>query len=218
MPRASRLVVPELAHHVVQRGNRQQALFGTDDDRRAYLNILAAALDRAKTRCLAWCLMSNHVHLMLVPADIDGLRAPLASTHTAYAQRINRAQTLSGHLFQGRFASYPMDDAHMMVAARYIENNPVAAGLVTCAEDWPWSSARAHIARRSEGLTDVTALGQHVRNWRAMLVSGLEASDVNDAVESALKTGRLLGTEGAETGARKRGRPKKPRMGTVPIF
>lgn len=213
MPRAPRLVVPGLAHHVLQRGNRQQALFITDADRRAYLNLLAAALARAETRCLAWCLMSNHVHLILVPTTLDGLRAPLASTHTTYAQRVNRDHSLSGHLFQGRFASYPMDDAHLMVAARYIENNPVAAGMVTRAEDWPWSSARAHVSGQSEGLTDVTALGQHVRNWRAMLADGLEASD---AVETALKTGRQVG--GATPEARKRGRPAKPKIGTVPIF
>lgn len=216
MPRTARLVVPGLAHHVLQRGNRQQSLFDTDDDRRAYLNILAAALDCASTRCLAWCLMSNHVHLILVPADLDGLRAPLASAHTTYAQRVNRAHSLSGHLFQGRFASYPMDDAHMMVAARYIENNPVAAGMVARAEDWPWSSARAHISGRSEGLTDVAVLGQHVRNWRAMLAEGLDAGDAAEAVEAALKTGRRLG--GSAHKMPKRGRPPTGKIGTVPIF
>jgi putative transposase len=102
MARPARLVIPEVSHHVVQRGNRKQALFFDDDDRRAYLELLGAACARHKTRCLAWCLMDNHVHLILVPAGEDGLRAPLASVHTAYSQRINRRQSLSGHLFQGR--------------------------------------------------------------------------------------------------------------------
>lgn len=145
MPRAARLVVPALPHHVIQRGNRRQTLFFDDDDRRCYLRLLTDACARRGTACLAWCLMDNHVHLILVPRDADGLRAPLASVHTAYSQRVNRRQGLSGHLFQGRFASYAMDDAHLMVAARYIENNPVAAGLVARAEAWPWSSARAHV-------------------------------------------------------------------------
>ena len=87
--------------------------------------------------------MPNHIHLILQPDTGDGLRAPLASVHTAYAQRLNRARELSGHLFQGRFASYAMDDAHLMVAARYVENNPVAARLAARAEAWPWSSATA---------------------------------------------------------------------------
>jgi len=92
MPRPARLVVPGLAHHVVQRGNRRQRIFFDDDDRRAYLRLLAAACARHGTTCLAWCLMDNHVHLILVPAGEDGLRAPLASAHTAYSQRINRAR------------------------------------------------------------------------------------------------------------------------------
>jgi putative transposase len=190
MPRAARLVVPDVAHHVTQRGNRQQAIFFSDDDRQAYLRILSAALKRFDTKCLAWCLMDNHVHLMLIPTTADGLRGPLSSAHTTYAQAINQREKLSGHLFQGRFASYPMDDAHMMHAARYIENNPVDAKMVEKAEDWRWSSARAHIDKCDDGLTDWHALGQHMNNWRAMLSDGLDAGAI---VESALRTGRPLG-------------------------
>ncbi len=189
MPRSARIVLPDIPHHITQRGNRQQMIFFGSEDYLAYMQILAIALKKHGTRCLAWCLMPNHIHLMLVPASIDGLRATLSSTHTAYAQRINRLQQASGHLFQGRFASYPMDDAHMMVAARYIENNPVKANLVAHAEDWRWSSAAAHISGESDGLTDLLALGNHIANWRAMLAHGLEAADLVDA---ALNNGRPL--------------------------
>ena len=192
MPRAARLVVPDLPHHVLQRGNRRQRIFFGDDDRRAYLRLLAAACARHGTICLAWCLMDNHVHLILVPTGADGLRAPLASAHTAYSQRINRARGLSGHLFQGRFASYPMDDAHLMVAARYIENNPVAAGLVGRAEAWPWSSARAHVDGVPDGFTAIGALAAHVANWRAMLERGLEAGD-EARIDEAMRSGRPAG-------------------------
>ena len=193
MPRSARIVVPGIAHHVIQRGNRQQQIFFDDEDRAAYASMLANALTRYGTNCLAWCLMDNHVHLILVPSGADGLRAPLASAHTNYAQFANRKLAVGGHLFQGRFLSYPMDDAHLMVAARYIENNPVKAGMVARAEDWRWSSARAHVDGLADGLTDVAALGQHVANWRAMLPGGLEASD---QIESSLKTGRPLGAAG----------------------
>lgn len=219
MPRSVRIVLPGVAHHVVQRGNRRQALFFDDADRRTYLKLLAGACAKHGTTCLAWCLMDNHVHLILVPASQDGLRAPLASVHTAYSQRINRAQGLGGHLFQGRFASYAMDEAHLMVAARYVENNPVAAGLVRSAEAWPWSSARAHVDRLDDGLTDVAALGAHVRNWRAMLAGGLEAADEAAGIERALRSGRPLGAAawvekaggalGLAPGPRPRGRPKR---------
>jgi putative transposase len=190
MPRIARIVIPGIAHHVTQRGNRQQRLFFDDKDRRFYIDILAVALKEANTRCLAWCLMDNHVHLMLVPSDVDGLRAPLSSTHTKYAQRINIKQEASGHLFQGRYASYPMDDRHMMFAVRYIECNPVKAGLVAAAEEWRWSSARAHIDKLDDGLTDWRVLGQHVPNWQAMLADGLDAGAM---VETALRTGKPLG-------------------------
>jgi len=190
------MVFPGLPHHVIQRGNRKQPLFFADADRRAYLKLLAAACARHGTACWSWCLMGNHVHLVLVPAREDGLRAPLASVHTAYSQRINRTRQLSGHLFQGRFASYAMDDAHLMVVARYIENNPVAAGLVDRAEAWPWSSARAHLSGRPDGLTEIAALARHVSDWRAMLERGLEARGEEDSwIARAMRSGRPVGGE-----------------------
>lgn len=198
MPRAARLVVPGLPHHITQRGNRQQAIFFSDRDRSRYVEMLAEACVQQGTRCLAWCLMDNHVHLILVPATADGLRATVARTHTRYAQRINHGQGLSGHLFQGRFASYPMDDAHLMVAARYVELNPVRAGLCRQAEEWPWSSARAHIGGPADGLTDAAELGRHIRNWRAYLSEGLEAADRDDEIEAAMRSGRPLGQPALE--------------------
>ena len=209
MPRSARVVVPGLAHHVVQRGNRRQPIFFDDADRRTYVQLLARACSGERTVCLAWCLMDNHVHLILVPAHPDGLRAPLASVHTTFSQRINRALQASGHLFQGRFASYPMDDAHLMAAVRYVENNPVAAHMVRRAEDWPWSSARAHLGYGDDGLTHVAALGQHVANWRAMLERGLEAADEGERIEGALRAGRPLGAGPGAAALPRRGRPLK---------
>jgi putative transposase len=193
MPRSARIVVPDLPHHITQRGNRRQPIFFSDQDRRRYLDMLAAACTVHATKCLAWCLMENHVHLILVPATLDGLRATLASAHTRYAQRVNYGQGASGHLFQGRYSSYPMDESHLMVAVRYVENNPVKAGLVAQAEDWRWSSARAHILGGSDGLTDVDAIGRHVPNWRAYLQEGLEAADRDEAMEAAIRSGRPMG-------------------------
>lgn len=200
MPRSARIVVPGLAHHVTQRGNRRQRIFFSDADRRAYRDLLARACAKTGARCLAWCLMDNHVHVILVPETADGLRATLSRVHTTYSQRINASQGVGGHLFQGRFASYPMDEGHLFVAARYIENNPVRAGLVAEAGDWPWSSARAHLGLAGEdGLTDVAALGDHIANWRAMLARGLEAADETSEVERACRSGLPLGEEGWRT-------------------
>jgi putative transposase len=213
MPRRPRTVIPDVPHHVIQRGNRQQPIFFSDADRMRYVEMLAEACVRHATRCIAWCLMDNHVHLVLVPPSADALRAAMSSVHTRYAQRINLGQGLSGHLFQGRFASYAMDEAHLMIAVRYVENNPVKAGMVVHAEDWRWSSARAHVLGRDDGLTDVAALGQHVRNWRAYLRDGVEAADRDEALEAALRSGQPLGTpRGWSPPAvppRRRGRPPR---------
>ena len=128
MARLPRIVIPGAAHHVTQRGNRRLPVFFGDEDRRAYLRLLTAAMAGSGTRCLAWCLMDNHVHLILVPETEDALRATLGETHRRYTRRVNFREGWRGHLFQGRFASYPMDDAHLIAAVRYVENNPVAAG------------------------------------------------------------------------------------------
>jgi putative transposase len=84
-----------------------------------------------------------------------------------------------------------MTEAHVMIAIRYVENNPVAAGLVARAEDWRWSSARAHVSRRPDALTDIDWYGDTVPNWSAMLARGLEAADEREIVERSLKRGRL---------------------------
>ena len=222
MARLSRIVIPEVAHHVTQRGNRRLPVFFSDADRRAYLALLAEGARASGTRCLAWCLMDNHVHLILVPSGADGLRAMLGEAHRRYTRAINFREGWRGHLFQARFASYPMDDAHLLAAVRYVELNPVAAGLAAAAGDWRWSSAASHLAGRRvawDPLTDVGALGRHVRNWRAMLRHGLEAGDlgpegeaVAEAIEGRLRTGRPL-ARAAWVGAREAEleRPLAPR-------
>ena len=147
--------------------------------------------------------MDNHVHLKLVQEDADGLRVTLGEAHRRYTRHVNAREGWQGYLFQGRFASYPMDDTHLMNAVRYVELNPVAAGLVASAGDWRWSSARSHIAgtrTADDPLTDIAALGRHVANWPAMLRHGLAASDVGrhgeavaETIEASLRTGRPRG-------------------------
>lgn len=216
MARLARLVVPDVAHHVTQRGNRRQPVFFGEADYAAYRDLVAAACAERGVKCLAWCLMPNHVHLILTPSDTDGLRAALAEAHRRYSRRVNLAQGWTGYLWQGRFASYPMDDAHLMVAVRYVELNPVRAGLVGRAEDWRWSSAGAHVSGRADGFTDLAALAGAHRNWRAMLAHGLEAGDMDDAeaaaIEAHIRTGRPRGGEAfVEALERQTGRTLKRR-------
>ncbi|PWR24662.1 transposase [Zavarzinia aquatilis] len=210
MARLPRVVIPGVPHHVTQRGNRRQPVFFSEADYAFYRDLVAASCQAAGVRCLAWCLMPNHVHLILTPSDEDGLRAALAEAHRRYSRKVNEGQGWTGYLWQGRFASYPMDDAHLMAAIRYVENNPVAAGLAKPAEDWPWSSAKAHVTGKADGFTDLSALAGTYRNWRALLRQGLEAGDLPEdeveAIEASLRTGRPRGDDAfldrleAETG------------------
>ncbi|MFL6863698.1 MAG: transposase [Allosphingosinicella sp.] len=190
MPRAPRLVVPNLPHHVTQRGNRRQTTFFSDADYALYLSLLRFWSVKTNTKVWAWCLMPNHVHLILVPAKEDGLRAVLAPVHTRYTAEINRREDWRGHLWQGRFASFPMDEAHVHACLRYVELNPVRAGLVARAEDWRWSSARAHLGFAGDGVTDLAAGRARVDDWRLFLGQGLGESH-HKAIRAAEARGRL---------------------------
>ncbi len=191
MPRTARLVIPDIPHHVTQRGNRRMPVFFSDQDRRFYCALLAKACADQQTRCIAWCLIDNHIHLILVPDRADGLRATLGETHRRYTSAINKREGWTGFLFQGRFASYPMDESHLMNAVRYVENNPVTAGLCALAEDWPWSSARAHVTGNPDLLTDLAFDFGGVTNWSAMLAEGLVSADKE--IEARLHSGAPLG-------------------------
>jgi putative transposase len=137
------------------------------------MRYLAAACADAATAIWAWCLMPNHVHLVLVPSNETGLAAALGATHRRYARAINVRQGWVGHLWQGRFGSFVMDEPHLLACARYVELNPVRAGLAARAEDWPWSSARAHLGRGGDGLTDARPLLERWPDWGAVLSGGL---------------------------------------------
>jgi len=144
MPRHARVVVAGLPHHVTQRGNRQAAVFSTRASRLHYLDLLQLACGKHGMTISAYCLMPNHVHLVAIPSTRDALALALRSAHAQYAQWTNLTHGLAGHLWQGRFYSCPLDEPHFWAALRYVEQNPVRAGLVRAAEDYEWSSARSH--------------------------------------------------------------------------
>ena len=129
MPRRARLVVPNVPHHVTQRGNRKQTTFFFEDDYRYYLELLKQAKAKANVEIWCYCLMPNHVHFVVVPKTGDGLRRLFQEAHRRYTAYINKRQEWRGHLWQERFHSCPMDEAHLLEAPRYIERNPIRAGL-----------------------------------------------------------------------------------------
>ncbi len=194
MARLARIVIPKLPHHVTQRGNRRQDVFFSDADYRQYIKLLTHHAREAGTEIWAYCLMPNHVHLMLTPGDEHGLHNALQEAHRRYTRHINLQKDWKGYLWQGRFASCPMDERHMLAAARYVELNPVRAKLVKRAEDWPWSSARAHLAGGDDGIVRVKPLLDAVPDWAGFLAQGL-AQDDAETLRRGERTGRPLGSE-----------------------
>jgi putative transposase len=180
---------------VTQRGNRRQPTFFRDSDYRLYVKLLGEWCAKADTQVWAWCLMPNHVHLILVPGHEDGLRAALGETHRRYTRAINAREGWLGHLWQSRFASFPMDERHLIACARYVELNPVRAGLVERPEDWAWSSAPAHLGLTRDGLTDTAPLLDRIPQWGALLESGLHDEE-REAIRASERSGYALGGRG----------------------
>jgi putative transposase len=155
MPRAARIVVPGVPHHVIQRGNNRQDVFFADDDRRFYLRTLCTQSQRFGLRVTGYCLMTNHVHLIAEPDRTESLARAIGSTHLIFTQYINRLHERIGHLWQDRFYSCPMDPHHTLAAMRYIERNPVRARMVRCAWRYPWSSAAIHCGESPRTRDDI---------------------------------------------------------------
>jgi len=193
MARLARVVAAGLPHHVTQRGNRGQQVFFGEEDYRTYRALLAEGCRNAGVAVWAYCLMPNHVHLILVPRKEDGLRAALGEAHRRYTRHVNLREGWRGYLWQGRFASFPMDGAHLLACARYVELNPVRAGLARRPDDWPWSSARAHLRGRDDECAEVAPLLDLAPDWRGFLKGGLEAAE-HAAIRAAERTGRPLGS------------------------
>ncbi|MBZ5553760.1 MAG: transposase [Acidobacteriia bacterium] len=145
MPRIARVVALNVPHHVTLRGNDQQDVFHELEDYQFYLGLLEIYLQKFNVELLGFCLMTNHIHEILVPHEEDSLAKALCRIHSRYAQYVNLRFGRSGHLWEDRFFSCPLDEPHLWTALSYVERNPVRAGIVAQAWDYPWSSAVAHV-------------------------------------------------------------------------
>ena len=194
MARIARFVVPGAPHHVTQRGNRRERVFFGEDDYALYRDLLAVQCRKHGVAVWAYCLMPNHVHLILVPGREAALGRALGETHRRYASTINARLRVTGHLFQARFGSVAMDEEHLMAASRYVAMNPVAARLVARAEDWPWSSVSAHLAGRDDGLVTVAPLLDRCAGAFADLIATAPDPEAVSALRAAETIGRPLGS------------------------
>jgi putative transposase len=193
--RLPRVVVAGVAHHVTQRGNARQFLLATDSERMVYLDLLRQAVRVEGISVVGYCLMSNHVHLVVIPRRAEALAVALKQTHGHYAAYWNAAHTSSGHIWQGRFYSCPLDEAHLWQALRYTELNPVRAKMAGEAAAWPWASAAAHCGTGSpDPCLDLERWGRQwtAASWRKYLEEGETESEL-DSLRQSTRTGRPLG-------------------------
>jgi putative transposase len=192
MTRLARMVISGLPHHVTQRGNRREAIFFEEGDQRIYCDLLGEQTRKARVEVWAYCLMPNHVHLILNPQQADGLGRAVGETHRRYPNFINARGRWTGHLFQSRFASVAMDDSHLIAAVCYVSLNPVRARLVARAQDWPWSSVRAHLASADDGLVVVRPVLDRMPHFAELLSANQEEGFAD--LRRAEGSGRPVGT------------------------
>jgi putative transposase len=224
MARIARFVVPRLPHHVTQRGNRRERVFFADEDYELYRDLLSSQCRKQGVAVWAYCLMPNHIHLILVPDRAEALGRALGETHRRYSAVVNARLRVTGHLFQSRFGSAVMDEEHLMAAARYVALNPVRARLVARAEDWRWSSVKAHLEGQDDGLVSVAPLMDRSAGRFADLLGQPVSVEAMSALRAAETIGRPLGsptfldrlaaTTGRDPRPRRRGpRPKGGQLG-----
>jgi putative transposase len=194
MARLPRIVIPGYPHHVTQRGNHRERTFFEDDDYELYKSLLSEAARKAATEVWCYCLMPNHVHMIVVPSDEDGLRKTFGDAHRRYTGYINARMRTTGHLWQGRFGSVVMDEEHLAHAVRYVSMNPVRAALVERAEDWRWSSVASHLVGKDDNLVKVSPVLERYGDFAAFLAQE-DAPEAFRTLRQSETTGRPLGSE-----------------------
>ncbi len=194
MSRKHRIVIPGQPHHVIQRGNRRQQVFFYPGDKILYLKLLKKQVDKYNVEVWAYCLMDNHVHLILVPKTQEGLAKAVAETNRRFTCHINTRYDWRGYLWQGRFISFVMDEAYLIRTLRYVENNPVRAGMVEKAWDYLWSSARNHVNAVEDSLLSYCPAVPLVGDWKEYLIKP-EAEGILKEIRKRNLNGLPLGED-----------------------
>ncbi len=193
MARIPRIVLPGLPHHVTQRGNRRQNTFFQNSDYERYLEILKAKSFEKDLKVIGYCLMPNHVHLIVVPSSDKCLAQVMGEVHREYTWEINRRMGWRGFLWQGRFFSCAMDPVYFFRGMSYVELNPVRGGIVRNPEDYPWSSARTHLLGGSDPFLNLKEEFLPPTEWRVFLENELKTEPDEMVLEKSFRSSRPLG-------------------------
>ena len=219
MPRIARIIAPGYPHHITQRGNNRATVFFDDEDREIYLKLLAGYTQKHHIQIWAYCLMSNHIHLLAVPETETSLSRGIGLTNQMYTQYLNRKLKQSGRIWQNRFFSCVVEnEQYLWAVVRYIERNPLKAGLHASVEGYRWSSAKAHVAGAYDSLLSADSwISPQERSAYSEFVC-LEDDETDNAIRRATNSGRPFGSESFIDGlefqlnqALKPGKPGRPR-------
>jgi putative transposase len=218
MPRITRGLVDGLVYHVLNRGNGGLEVFRKGTDYRDFIGLLGRVKERYHVKFFAYCLMPNHFHLVMVPARAEELSKGIQWLMTSHVRRYHRHYGTSGHVWQGRFKSFVIqEDNHLLTVLRYVEANPVRAGLVSSAKDWVWSSHREVIGRAPRLLVDEVPI-ELPQDWTEYVDEPLTRKELEGLRKSVnrqtpygttswqVRTSKELGLEST---LRPRGRPRK---------
>ena len=192
MARIARVVAPGFPHHVIQRGNRRQKVFFSEGDYSQYLKLLKGYSHRFNIDILAYCLMPNHIHLIVIPHEDMSMAQAIGETHRNYTRFINFREKWKGYLWQGRFSSYVLDERYLLYATRYMLLNPVKANMAKRPWDYKWSSARHHMMIENNPLVKDSLLKGLIGNWKDFL-STAAVEDDTKLLQLHERTGRPLG-------------------------
>lgn len=197
MPRIARIVLPGLPHHITQRGNNGQSVFDSDADYQKYLTLLFEQSEKFSLAIEGYSLMPNHVHIIATPDRKDSLAHAVGRTNLIYAQYFNTRHGRSGHLWQSRFYSCAMDEPHFCAAIRYVELNPLRAGIAQIPWQFRWSSAAAHCGIHDDNRRlDFSRweMSFNGEEWKQFLSAGVD-DDMLKKIADATMTGRPFGGE-----------------------
>jgi len=222
MPRIARAVAAGFPHHIVQRGNNREKVFIDDEDREKYIDLLKKYSRKRDAQVLAYCLMTNHVHLLVKPKENESMYKMMQGVTLCYTQFANRKYNRTGRLWESRYHSCVVDkDSYLWSVARYIETNPVRAGMVKKAEDYAYSSAQAHVIGKEDNILNEELIAETQRKEYRAFIREKGAEKDRDLIRYHTRTGKPLGDEafmkrmekrtGRDLALRPRGRPRKNR-------
>jgi putative transposase len=197
MPRIARIVGVGYPHHIVQRGNNRENVFLDRTDYQKYLSFLTRYSKEKEIAILAYCLMENHVHLLVIPQEEEALAKMMQGVALCYTQYFNRKEGRTGRLWECRYQSTVIDgERYLWAVSKYIESNPVRAGIAKRPEDYSYSSAKAHILGRQNPLLKEPLFDKDEINQYRKLMKSEEDKKVIEEIRNQTRLGKPLGDEG----------------------